>query len=188
MDSMGSNHTNNRRSSAPCPSLSISNPRATNALVRRDMLRRIGRYLVLLVLTPACLALSAERRLDGGVGGYAAKSDLPGQRSREPGTKGWPFAGRRPMPDHIALSAEGDRRVNVPLAVRFAGGAFDASRPLGDAPEMQASSECASFACCPHSASSNLRNSVYSALNLRHCQKHANFDDWSALTFQHAAE
>ena len=144
MDSMGSNQEQAALERA-LPSSSISNLRATNALVRRDMLRRIGRYLVLLLM---CLALSAERRLDGDVGGYAAKSDLPGQRSREPGTKGWPFAGRRPMPDHIALSAEGDRRVNVPLAVRFAGGAFDASRPLGDAPEMQASSECASFACC----------------------------------------
>ncbi|EAT79004.1 hypothetical protein SNOG_13557 [Parastagonospora nodorum SN15] len=51
-------------------------------------------------------ALSALRRLDDGGGGYAASAatlDRPGSMSLTPGTKAWRFAGRRPMPDHIAF-------------------------------------------------------------------------------------
>jgi len=63
--------------------------------------------LLMVNLTAACFARSAERQLDGDWGG-AANSDQPGQKSRKPGTKGRRFAGWRPMPDHIALSGEDD--------------------------------------------------------------------------------
>jgi len=56
------------------------------------------------------VALSAQRRLDSGGGGYAADAaslDRPGSMSLTPGTKDWRFAGRRPMPDHIACWLRG---------------------------------------------------------------------------------
>jgi hypothetical protein len=100
----------------------------------------------------AGLAFSADCRLDNGGGGYAGKSDLPDRMSLKPGTKDWRFAGRSPMPDHIAFSVAEGRRMDVSLAVRFASGAPCAADARGRTRQMHASSKSASFACCPRSA------------------------------------